>query len=268
MPLLPLIGLSADSRLRESFKGEQHPMRHPTLHHRLLTVTALAALGVVACSAMVGRVQTAVTGHINYPSQAVRAVFERLDTEPALLDRTSPSSELHRPPTAIGPTAPEPTMASGCPSVPKWWPVGAACAQEIRRPSLPADPEQALIDELRLIPEVSEAMGSRRERERLIREWMKADLIGEANDGRLIFLKGRRDVDREALAQIANENDDRLILIRAMAHAVVSINGVEPTERLIAGQLQATRRSFTAARRRLSPAGAWIQLPDGQWVKK
>ena len=146
--------------------------------------------------------------------------------------------------------------------------VRSACAQEAHRPSLPPDPEQALLDELRHMPEASEAMQSRREREKLILGWKKADLIGEANDGRVVFLKGRRDVDREILAQVANENDDRLILVHAMANAVVAINGVEPTERLITGQLQATRRAFTTVRRRLSPTGTWIELPDGQWVRK
>ncbi len=268
MPFLPRTGPTAGSRVHETSKREWHAMRHPSLHHRLFAVTALAALGVVACSAMVGRVQTAVTGRIHFPTEAVRAVFERLDTEPALLGRTSSSAEPERAQAASGPSALEPTVASVCPTVPGWWPVGSACAQEAHRPSLPPDPEQALLDELRHMPEVSEAMQSRREREKLILGWKKSDLLGEANDGRVVFLKGRRDVDREILAHVANENDDRLILVRAMANAVIAINGVEPTERLITGQLQATRRAFTTVRRRLSPTGTWIELPDGQWVKK
>jgi hypothetical protein len=118
------------------------------------------------------------------------------------------------------------------------------------------------------MPELREALSSRKSREPFIREWKKDEIIGEAKDGRVAFITDRREVDREILARVSNENDDRRIIARAMATAVVTINGVEPVEKLIIAQMPATWRELAAVRRRLSLPGTWIQLPDGQWVKK
>lgn len=224
-------------------------------------MSALAALGMVACAVITGRVQ--------FPNQAVRAVLERLETEPSLLGRTSSAVEglTSR---RIGATAGlEPTVDPNCPKAPIWWwLVGTACAQEVSRPTLPPDPELALIEELSRMPELREALSSRKSREPFIREWKMDEIIGEAKDGRVAFITDRRDVNREILARVSNENDDRRIIARAMATAVVAINGVEPVEKLIIAQMPATWRELAAVRRRLSLPGTWIQLPDGQWVKK
>ena len=236
-------------------------MRRPSLHHCLLPLSALAALGMVACAVITGRVQ--------FPNQAVRAVLERLETEPSLLGQTSSAVEglTSR---RIGATAGlEPTVDPNCPKAPRWWwPVGTACAQEANRPTLPPDPELALLEELSRMPELREALSSRKIREPFIREWKRDEIIGEAKDGRVAFITDRREVDREILARVSNENDDRRIIARAMATAVVAINGVEPVEKLIIAQMPATWRELAAVRRRLSLPGTWIQLPDGQWVKK
>ena len=236
-------------------------MRRPSLHHSLLPLSALAVLGMVACAVITGRVQ--------FPNQAVRAVLERLETEPSLLGRTSSAVEglTSR---RIGATAGlEPTVDPNCPKAPIWWwLVGTACAQEVSRPTLPPDPELALIEELSRMPELREALSSRKSREPFIREWKMDEIIGEAKDGRVAFITDRRDVNREILARVSNENDDRRIIARAMATAVVTINGVEPVEKLIIAQMPATWRELAAVRRRLSLPGTWIQLPDGQWVKK
>ncbi|MEE9518667.1 MAG: hypothetical protein V3V93_00245 [bacterium] len=235
-------------------------MRRPSLHHSLLPLSALAALGMVACAVITGRVQ--------FPNQAVRAVLERLETEPSLLGRTSSAVEglTSR---RIGATAGlEHTVDPNCPKAPIWSLVGTACGQEVSRPTLPPEPELALIEELSRMPELREALSSRKSREPFIREWKMDEIIGEAKDGRVAFITDRREVDREILARVSNENDDRRIIARAMATAVVAINGVEPVEKLIIAQMPATWRELAAVRRRLSLPGTWIQLPDGQWVKK
>ena len=116
--------------------------------------------------------------------------------------------------------------------------------------------------------EVREALLSRHEREPLILDWLRKEIIGEASAGLLVFIVDRKEVDREVLARVANENDDRRIIMRGMAKAVISINRVQIDERNIAAHIPATQKEFSAVRRRLSPKGTWVQLPDGQWVKK
>jgi uncharacterized protein YdbL (DUF1318 family) len=135
-------------------------------------------------------------------------------------------------------------------------------------PILPVDPQQALLDELRGMVEVREALLSRRQRMALVLQWKREGIVGESRDATLVFLMERGQVEREVLARVANENDDRSILMRAVAKAVVIINGVEPSKRNIVSQIEATKKELAAVRRRISPEGTWVQLPDGQWIKK
>lgn len=232
---------------------------------RMLIFAALSALVLLACSRAARYVQRQVAGEIQFPKEAVRTVFNRLETEPSLIDSVLPGP---RPTSSLSP----PAQAAPCPSSPPWWPVGVACAQEgkepVIRPTLPEDPTQALLDQALHTPELREAMLSRYARGDRTLQWKQAFIVGEGSDGLLAFLKDRKEIDRTVLAQVANENDDRQIIIRAIAEAVVLINGVFLREDLILGQIAPTRREFTAVRRSLSPSGTWIQLPDGQWVEK
>ncbi len=233
------------------------------LRYRLLSVLAATALILVACGTAyrysAKTFSKVVSGGVTFPKQAVRAVFERMEKNLSVSGE-SPSvlAPTHRPTT-------------GCPTVPAWWPVGVACAQEERadrETTFPADPAGALQTHLRDMVEVREALLSRRKRQPLVLDWKRQGIIGEAKDGLLVFLTDRSKVSREILARVANENDDRQIIIRAMARAVVAINGVETSETMVSSQFEATRREFAAVRLRLSPVGTWVQLPDGQWIMK
>lgn len=242
-------------------------MLKPTVRS-LFFLLCIGVLALAACSS----VAEFASGYVTFPKEAVRAVFESMEADLSLPGEPLRGLGPNQSPAAGGASS---SLGSGpspsCPQVPFWWPVGVACAQEARVPmvpTLPEDPHQALLDELKGMVEVREALLSRRQRKDLVEDWKRGGIVGEARDGNLVFLTDRGQVDREILARVANENDDRSILIRAVSKAVVIINDVEPSERNISEQIDATRREFAAARRRISPGGTWVQLPDGQWVKK
>ena len=241
---------------------------HRTSAFRLFRLLAIVTLGLAACSSTVGYVSRYVSGTITFPNEAVRAVFERLETNPSVLDNLPPAPEPKAAPRDGGTSGHGPQAPNGCTSPPTWWPVGVACAQEVQRARLPEDPEWALLKELAGTTEVKEAVRSRQPRRPLIKKWKNAGLIGEGRNGLVIFLMDRREVDREILARVANENDDRLIIMRGMAKAVVAIHGIEPSEKQVLAQMPAAQRESATVRRRLSARGTWVELPDGQWVKK
>lgn len=237
---------------------------------RLVILLVLAVLSATAC----GTVKNFAQGYIQFPRQAVRSLFERMEQDLSLPDYIPMDSKLPGPlPGFEVSEGASHALQTGCPTVPAWWPVGVACAQESASPlpsptSLPPNPEGALLKELKGMIEVREALLSRRDREPLILDWLRKEIVGEASSGQLVFIVDRKEVDREILARVANENDDRQIIMRGMTKAVISVNGVQIDERNILAQIPATQREFAAVRRRLSPQGTWVQLPDGQWVKK
>lgn len=236
----------------------------------LVILLALVFLAATAC----GSVKNFAQGYIQFPNLAVRSLFERMEQKLSLPDYIPLDSKLPGPLSGSQVSeGPPQSSEAGCPNVPVWWPVGVACAQESPPPlpsttSLPPDPEMALLEELKGMVEVREALLSRHERAPLILDWLRKEIIGEASAGLLVFIVDRKEVDREVLARVANENDDRRIIMRGMVKAVISVNRVQIDERNIAAYIPATQKEFSAVRRRLSPKGTWVQLPDGQWVNK
>jgi hypothetical protein len=229
----------------------------------------MAVLALAACTS----VKNFAQGSIRFPKQAVRSLFHRMEQNLALPEGAlPPASGLQTVPSAEEASLLGPSSSPGCPAVPAWWPVGVACAQEqapqVVEATFPHDPEGALLTELRQMIEVEEALHSRRQRDALTSDWKLKGIVGEAKDGQLVFLIDRKEADREILARVANENDDRQIIMRGMAKAVLAINAVEADERNILALTPATIREFSTVRRKLAPEATWVQLPDGQWVKK
>lgn len=194
----------------------------------------LAAFSLTACATVLA------LKPLQYPRQAVRQVFEGLDRGQMVLKPVPFQARLRRT-TRVAP--------------------------EIK-PPFPSDPPKALLEELSYMMEVPEALQARRQRQQIILQALKEGTVGEGRDGLLAFLRDRRQLDRELQTHVANENDDRLIFMRAMAKAVLALNGLDGSERAISSQLPSIRGDFAHVRRRLAPQDAWIQLPDGQWLQK
>jgi uncharacterized protein YdbL (DUF1318 family) len=106
-------------------------------------------------------------------------------------------------------------------------------------------------------PEVVKANQSRRERRPALREWKNRGCMGETNEGTLVA----RQVEgcgAEVATLIRDENADR----RVIYEAFMKENNIPASDR------PRVQSAFAKARQERSRPNDWIQLDDGQWVRK
>jgi uncharacterized protein YdbL (DUF1318 family) len=106
-------------------------------------------------------------------------------------------------------------------------------------------------------PEVVKAGQSRRERRPALREWKNRGCIGETNQGTLVARPGDG-CGPEVAALIRAENADRQVIYEAF----MKDNSIPAADR------PRVQNAFAKARQERSRPNDWIQLEDGQWVRK
>jgi uncharacterized protein YdbL (DUF1318 family) len=106
-------------------------------------------------------------------------------------------------------------------------------------------------------PEVVKATQSRRERRPALREWKELGCFGETNQG-LLEARTGEGCTAEALELMRAENADRLVIYQAF----MKENNIPATD------TDRVRSAFAKARQERARPGDWVQLADGQWVKK
>jgi uncharacterized protein YdbL (DUF1318 family) len=106
-------------------------------------------------------------------------------------------------------------------------------------------------------PEVVKATQSRRERRPALREWKERGCLGETNQG-LLEARTGEGCTAEALELMRAENADRGVIYQAF----MKENNIP------ASDTERVRSAFAKARQERARPGDWLQLADGQWVKK
>ena len=106
-------------------------------------------------------------------------------------------------------------------------------------------------------PEVVNATQSRRQRRSALREWKTRGCVGETNQGTVVARPGEG-CGAEAAALIRDENADRAIIYQAF----MKENNIPAADR------PRVQSAFAKARQERSRANDWVQLADGQWVRK
>jgi uncharacterized protein YdbL (DUF1318 family) len=106
-------------------------------------------------------------------------------------------------------------------------------------------------------PEVVKANQSRRERRPSLREWKSRGCVGETNQGTLVAQPGDG-CGPEVAALIQAENADR----RVIYEAFMKENNIPASDR------PRVQSAFAKARQERSRPNDWVQLEDGQWVRK
>jgi len=106
-------------------------------------------------------------------------------------------------------------------------------------------------------PEVVKASESRRGRRPALREWKNRDCIGETNQGFAVARPGEG-CGPEVAALIRAENADRQVIYDAF----MKENKIPATD---TGRVHS---AFAKARQERSRPNDWIQLENGQWVRK
>jgi uncharacterized protein YdbL (DUF1318 family) len=106
-------------------------------------------------------------------------------------------------------------------------------------------------------PEVVKATESRRQRRPGLREWKSRGCIGETNQGLLVSRPGEG-CGREVAELIRDENADRQVIYDAF----MKDNNIPTSD------TARVRSAFSKARQERARPNDWIQLDDGQWVRK
>ena len=106
-------------------------------------------------------------------------------------------------------------------------------------------------------PEVRKAADSRRERRATLREWKSRGCMGETNQGLLVTRPGDG-CGSEVAGLIRAENADRQVIYSAF----MKENNIPASDQ------PRVNSAFAKARQERARANDWVQLEDGQWVKK
>jgi uncharacterized protein YdbL (DUF1318 family) len=106
-------------------------------------------------------------------------------------------------------------------------------------------------------PEVVKARDSRRQRRAEIREWKSKGCMGETNKGLLVARPGEG-CGPEVAGLLRAENADRQVIYDAF----VKENKIPATD------MPRVQSAFAKARQERSRANDWVQLDDGQWIRK
>jgi uncharacterized protein YdbL (DUF1318 family) len=106
-------------------------------------------------------------------------------------------------------------------------------------------------------PEVAKASDSRRQRRPTLREWKNKGCIGETNKGLAVARPGEG-CGPEVAGLISAENADRQVIYDAF----VKENKIPQSD------MPRVQSAFARARQDRSRPNDWVQLDDGQWVRK
>jgi uncharacterized protein YdbL (DUF1318 family) len=124
---------------------------------------------------------------------------------------------------------------------------------------------ESLSEYLKQDPDVVKAYGEMGGRVDYINRLRDQGTLGEGNDG---LLKPRGDLGKKETAAMNQENANRKTIVRAMAKAIVLINGQTVTNAAIDQVLDKAAGQFAAVRADSAKPGWWVQKADGSWAKK
>lgn len=122
-----------------------------------------------------------------------------------------------------------------------------------------------ITNELRKMPEVMEAFRGRSQRLSTLNDLRSQGKVGEGNRGLLVR---RGDLTGQEAGIVNAENSDRETIMRGMARAIVKINQLEMTPENINRIYPQAAEQFAELRREEAKSGWWIQLSNGEWIKK
>ena len=91
--------------------------------------------------------------------------------------------------------------------------------------------------------------------------------VGEGNNGMLV-VREEKLLTPDAKRLLAQENENRRTVINGMTRAIIRINRVPENEQNLRQVTPQATEQFAAIRRDSAKKGWWIQLQDGNWIRK
>jgi len=194
-----------------------------------------------------------ITVNVYFPAKDVKSAFKTLEHD--LMKGESPTET----PQAPGQEAP-PNPAPKPQSMMRFN-IGVSTAYAENAGEL----SESLSESLKKDPDVVKAYGEMGGRLDYINRLRGQGVVGEGNDG---LLKPRGDLGKKETAAMNEENANRKAIIRAMAKAIVMVNGQTVTDSAIDQVLDKAAGQFAVVRADSAKQGWWVQKADGSWLKK
>jgi uncharacterized protein YdbL (DUF1318 family) len=194
-----------------------------------------------------------ITVNVYFPAKDVKSAFKTLEND---LMKGGAPVETPQAPDQDVPGKPEPKPQS---MIRFDIGVSTAYAQDAGELS------ESLSEYLKQDPDVVKAYGEMGGRLDYINRLRGQGTVGEGNDG---LLKPRGDLGKKETAAMNEENTNRKAIIRAMAKAIVMVNGQTATNAAIDQVLDKAASQFAAVRADSAKPGWWVQKADGSWAKK
>lgn len=91
--------------------------------------------------------------------------------------------------------------------------------------------------------------------------------VGEGNNGMLV-VREEKLLTPDAKRLLGQENGNRRTVINGMTRAIIRINRVPENEQNLRQVMPQATEQFAAIRRDSAKKGWWIQLQDGNWIRK
>lgn len=211
--------------------------------------TIMKALSVALCGMLAAC--AIITVNVYFPEKAVKEAYKSLDE--MLLKQGEEAPVPDKAPPAPGPQS---RLLKGFPSFSL---VGEAFAAESYADQLAV--------EISSMPEVLKAYDEMKARLMQLDALRDRGVVGETNQG-LVTVRDKGKAGGQDEALVKAENDNRKLVITAMAKAILKLNKQPESKEAFAQVLPKAAATYADAKREAAKPGWWMQLANGRWVQK
>jgi len=190
-----------------------------------------------------------VTVNVYFPEKDVKEAYKELEKELMTPEGKQPEN---KPPESKPDGKPNSSI--------KFELVDTAYAQE-------ADLSKRIAEMVRKMPDVVHAYKEIGARIPEIDKLRDSGAVGEGNNGMLV-VREEKLMTPEANRLVALVNGNRRTIINGMSKAIIRINRAPENEQNLRQVMPQATEQFASIRQDSAKKGWWIQLQDGNWVKK
>lgn len=210
--------------------------------------TIMKALSVGLCGMLAAC--AIITVNVYFPEKAVKEAYKSLDEMLLKQGEEAPAQDK-----AVPATGPQSSL-KGFPSFSL---VGEAFAAESYADQLAV--------EISSMPDVLNAYDEMKARLPQLDALRDRGVVGETNQG-LVTIRDKEKAGGQDEVLVKAENDNRKLVITAMAKAILKLNKQPESKEAFAQVLPKAAATYADAKREAAKPGWWMQLANGRWVQK
>lgn len=211
--------------------------------------TIMKALSVALCGMLAAC--AIITVNVYFPEKAVKEAYKSLDEMLLKQGEEAPAPDKAAP--APGP------QSSLLKELQSFSLVGEAFAAESYADQLAV--------EISSMPDVLKAYDEMKARLPQLDALRDRGVVGETNQG-LVTVRDKGKAGGQDETLVKAENDNRKLVITAMAKTILKLNKQPESKEAFAQVLPKAAATYADAKREAAKPGWWMQLANGRWVQK